>query len=203
MQYIIFDNMEICSEQEVARLLEVVSEQRRQQALSYKHLFGQFCCLKSYEILLELLDARCSRDSRHSRGTSDVRPIFVYNEYGQPRIEGGPYFSISHCKKAIAVAVSDSPIGIDIESIRVVQPSLMDKTMNDAEKAGIVASEDSNMAFTNFWTQKEAYLKMQGTGIIADLKTTLMEVDPSKVVIETQEYPAKGYVMSLAHTAID
>ena len=135
--------------------------------------------------------------------TLQSAPIFIYNEYGQPQIEGGPCFSISHCKKAIAVAISDSPIGIDIEGIRNVQTALVDKTMNEAEKAEIATAQNVELAFTRFWTQKEAFLKMKGTGIIADLKTTLMEIDPSKVVIETQEYPEKGYVMSLAHASID
>ena len=41
MQYCIFDDMNQCSEQEVARLLDIASKQRQEQALAYKHLFGQ------------------------------------------------------------------------------------------------------------------------------------------------------------------
>ena len=110
---------------------------------------------------------------------------------------------ISHCKQAIAVAISDNPIGIDIEGIRNVQTSLIEKTMNEEERNRIVASTDANLAFVRLWTQKEAYLKMKGTGIIADLKTTLEGVDPTKVVIDTVEYTDKGYVMSLAHASVD
>ena len=54
MLYQIFDDMTLCCEQEVARLLPLVSAQRREQALRYTHLFGQFCCLKSYELLIDL-----------------------------------------------------------------------------------------------------------------------------------------------------
>lgn len=184
-----------CSEQEVARLLPLVSQQRRQQALAYKHLFGQYCSLKSYEMLMHLL-----ADNQYP--ITDT-PFFIYNEYGQPQLEGGPCFSISHCKQAIAVAISDNPIGIDIEGIRNVQTSLIEKTMNEEERNRIVASTDANLAFVRLWTQKEAYLKMKGTGIIADLKTTLEGVDPTKVVIDTVEYTDKGYVMSLAHASVD
>ena len=46
MLYRIFDDMTQCSEQEVARLLPLVSDQRREQALRYKHTFGQYCCLQ-------------------------------------------------------------------------------------------------------------------------------------------------------------
>ena len=107
MQYRIFDDMTECSEHEVARLLSLVSAQRREQALRYKHLFGQYCCLKSYELLLELYQ---EWSGEHVK----VLPDFLYNEHGAPYWANGPYFSISHTKQGIAVAISDRPIGIDI-----------------------------------------------------------------------------------------
>ena len=55
MLYRIFDDMTQCNEQEVARLLPLVSAQRREQALGYKHTFGQYCCLQSYKMLCDLL----------------------------------------------------------------------------------------------------------------------------------------------------
>ena len=39
----IFDHMDECTEAEVQRMLPMVSEQRREQALRYKHTHGQFC----------------------------------------------------------------------------------------------------------------------------------------------------------------
>ena len=72
MLYRIFDDMTQCSEQEVARLLPIASSQRREQALRYAHTFGQFCCLKSYEMLTALLAST---------------PSFLYNEYGAPYLE--------------------------------------------------------------------------------------------------------------------
>jgi 4'-phosphopantetheinyl transferase len=84
-----------------------------------------------------------------------------------------------------------------------VQASLVEKTMNAEERSLIADSENMNLAFTRLWTKKEAYLKMKGTGIIADLKTTLEDMDPTKVVIDTLEYIDKGYVLSLAHASVD
>ena len=172
MQYLIFDDMKQCTEQEVARLLPLVSEQRRQQALGYKHLFGQFCCLKSYEMLMQLLNPNLY--------TLHFTPYtFLYNEYGQPRIEGGPCFSISHCQHGIAVAISEKPIGIDIEHIRTAKPELVARTMNEKEQAEIWADTSPDIAFTCLWTKKEAVLKMQGTGItsIDGIKNTLVSTE--------------------------
>ena len=166
MHYLIFNDMTACSEQEVARLLPLVSEQRREQALRYTHMFGQYCCLKSYELLTQLL-------VKWGGDNVDKMPEFVYNEHGAPYLAIGPYFSISHCKQGIAVVVSDQPVGIDIEGMRKVDDGLVRKTMNTQEQAQIAAAENPAQEFIRLWTRKEAYVKMQGTGIISDMHQIL------------------------------
>ena len=184
MHYLIFDHMTQCSEQEVARLLPLVSAQRREQAMRYTHLFGQYCCLKSYELLLQLLAAHLLPISHSPSGRpiaalprpiSSKRPSFLYNEYGAPYLADGPYFSISHCKQAIAVVVSDSPVGIDIEGIRKMDDGLVRKTMNTQEQTQIAMSQNPEVEFIRLWTRKEAYVKMLGTGIISDMHTILQD----------------------------
>ena len=193
MLYRIFDDMTQCSEQEVARLLPLVSAQRREQALRYKHTFGQYCCLQSYKMLCELL----AEWSRVHQLPINQQPIFLYNDYGAPYIEGGPHFSISHCKRGIAVAVSENPIGIDIEAIRTFSPELMRKTMNEDEQLRITYSATPDVEFIRFWTQKEALLKLQGTGIISDLHHVLAHVQD---VFWTEISPLdKGYICTIAN----
>lgn len=176
MLYRIFDDMTQCSEQTVARLLPLVSPQRREQALSYQHTFGQFACLQSYLMLCQLLAewgrVHSTPYTLHSP-LYTLHPTFLYNDYGAPYIEGGPHFSISHCKRGIAVAVSENPIGIDIEAIRTFSPDLMRKTMNEDEQQRITSSATPDQEFIRLWTQKEALLKLQGTGIISDLHHVL------------------------------
>ena len=55
MKVVVFDRMEECTETEVNRMLPLVSDQRREQALRYKHTMGQFCCLKSWVMLRDIL----------------------------------------------------------------------------------------------------------------------------------------------------
>ena len=126
MRIAIFDRMEECTEQEVQRMLPLVSEQRREQALRYKHTFGRYCCLKSWLMLYDFVEMSRSRDIEWS-----------YNEHGKPYIETAPYFSISHCKEGIAVAIDDQPIGIDIEGIRKADADLVERVMNEEEKSQI------------------------------------------------------------------
>ena len=198
MTYLLFDDMTQCTEQEVARLLPLVSEQRRQQALAYTHLIGQFSCLKSYELLMQLLSSPPYPISNIQYPIANG-PSFLYNEHGAPYIEGGPYFSISHCKHGIAVAISEKPIGIDIEYIRTAKPELVAHTMNEKEQAQIWAADSPDVAFTCLWTQKEAVLKMQGTGItsIDGIKNTLVALE--HVDLQTKVNINKQYAYSLAN----
>lgn len=200
MLYRIFDDMTQCSEQTVARLLPLVSPQRREQALRYKHTFGQFACLQSYLMLSQLLAewGRAYHTPLHpTLYTPHPTPTFLYNDYGAPYIEGGPHFSISHCKRGIAVAVSENPIGIDIEAIRTFSPDLMRKTMSPAEQQRITSSATPDQEFIRLWTQKEALLKLQGTGIISDLHHVLAHVqDVSWTEISPLE---KGYICTIAN----
>ena len=192
MIYRIFDDMGQCTAEEVARLLPLVSDQRREQALRFSHLFGQYCCLKSYELLCELL---------REWGSDIQQPVFDYNEYGAPSIQGGPYFSISHCKEGIAVAVDSQPIGIDIESVRPFKEALMHKTMNPAEQAAILSSDDPDWAFTRLWTQKEAVLKMQATGIISDLHEVLSAAPNTRFT--SFDNANRHYVLTIAQLTVD
>ena len=190
MLFRIFDDMAQCTESEVARLLPLVSDQRRKQALSYKHLFGQFCCLQSYELLMQLL-ASTPYTIHHT-------PSFLYNQYGAPYLEEGPYFSISHCKHGIAVAVSETPIGIDIEHIRTAKPELVAHTMNQQEQTQIWEAASPDITFTALWTKKEAVLKMRGTGItsIDAIKNTLVALE--HVDLQTKVNIDKQYAYTIA-----
>lgn len=162
MRVLIDDDMTKCTEQEVKRLLEIAPAFRREQALRYKHLFGQYACLRTWEMLYEMI------------GDQAYIP-WQYNEYGKPMIPNGWKFSISHCKNALAVGIADKDLylGIDIESVRTPQEGLVERTMNTDEQAMIAAADDPAVAFTRLWTQKEAVLKMHGTGIIDDLHNVL------------------------------
>ena len=166
-------------------MLPLVSAQRREQALRYKHTLGQFCCLKSWLMLKDLMD----------EGMKELMDEWSYNEHGKPFIRHTPYtihFSISHCKAGIAVAVDDQPIGIDIEAIRHAEPELIERTMNGQEQQQIRSDRD----FTRLWTRKEAVVKAQGTGIesFEQLQKTL-EISDWK--LETVE--ADHYIYSIAH----
>lgn len=183
----VFDDMAQITEEEIQRLLLLVSDERSEEALRYKHLFGQFACLKSYVMLREMLEKRGL--------THPFR--FERNEHGKPFLADHPeiHFNLSHCKNGIAVAVSDQPIGIDIESYREVSDSLLRYTMNEEEQRIIKKSDDPVRTFTEFWTKKEAVFKLKGTGITREGLHDLLCGDE---VVETHVNEEKRYVLSIA-----
>ena len=87
--------------------LQQISEQRREQALRFKFERGQRTCVLAYILLKKAL--------RQEYGIHE-NPIFEYNAHGKPSIIGHPdiHFNLSHCREAVACAVSPHPIGIDV-----------------------------------------------------------------------------------------
>ena len=181
MQVEIYDHMEQCTEAEVQRMLPLVSAQRREQALRFKHTLGRFCCLKSWLML----------DAMHI-GEME----FLYNEHGKPYIEGGPFFSISHCKAGIAVAIDCEPVGIDIESVRQADDDLIKRVMCAREQEMIRSAEHPERTFTRLWTMKEAVVKAQGTGITSfEQLQSVLDVNERKLQTTEKE----NYIYTIAY----
>lgn len=148
--------------------LAEISEQRREQAVKFKHELGQRLCVLAYQLL--------------KQGLSEVygieeNPVFEYNEHGKPSIIGHPEicFNLSHCKEAAICAISDQPVGVDVESVRSFNESLVRYTMNEDEIRQIESSEDQAVAFIRLWTMKESAMKLIGTGISNDMKHVLQQ----------------------------
>ena len=184
----IFDDMTQVTEAEVQRMLPLVDDQRRAEALRYKHLFGQFACLKSWLMLKELLQPLRVNNLEMGK-----------NEHGKPYLvhHRDVHFNLSHCKNGIAVVVDFAPVGIDIEYFRKSNLALVKKTMNPFEAEWIRSSANPVEAFTQYWTKKEAVVKLRGTGLIDDLHFIL---DGEGYRLETQVNRVKSYAWTVAYT---
>jgi 4'-phosphopantetheinyl transferase len=96
---------------------------------------------------------------------------------GKPQV-AGIEFNLSHSGDLVIYAVSDRPVGIDIERVRsmdlsgIVQRFFAASEFAAWQKLPIAEQE---AAFFRVWTIKEAYLKAIGTG----LHTPLSEVEVS------------------------
>ena len=167
--------------------LPLLSDQRRQQALKFRHELGRKTCAAAYLLLREGL--------LKEYGITQP-PVFEYSEHGKPSIIGRPdvCFNLSHCREAAICVLDSQPVGVDIESIRKYNISLARYTMNDEEMATILHADRPDVAFTRFWTQKEAVLKRSGQGISNNMKDVLNGFEgPFHTVVNE----AKNYVYSI------
>ena len=131
-----------------------------------------------------------------SRYFGEENPEFSVNDFGKPFVnKDGIFFNISHSKGRVACAVSDMPVGLDIE--KVTEKS--DTDIKNFAKRYFVENEIkqleeanySSLAFYKIWTKKEAYSKMLGSALSRNLKIDTTELD-----IDT--YVEGEYIFSVA-----
>ncbi|MCR4919908.1 MAG: 4'-phosphopantetheinyl transferase superfamily protein [Prevotella sp.] len=161
--------------------LTLVSEQRRQQALRFRHELGRRLCVLAYRLLQQGLSREYG---------IDVPPIFGYGPHGKPYILDHPeiHFSLSHCREAALCVLSDRPVGADVESIRSYSPSLLRHTMCRSEIGQIESSAEPERTFIRLWTMKEACLKLSGRGIVDTLPDVLAAATCNFATTEAERY---------------
>lgn len=182
----IYDDIEGFSAEELVQSIEKLPPQRREAALRYKHELGRKQCVLAYNLLCKALEKEY--------GITE-KPVFEYGEHGKPSIIGHAdiHFNLSHCKTAVACAVSDTPIGIDIESIRPVKENVVRYAMNEDEVRQIYDSDNPNLEFTKLWTKKESLQKLTGEGINDNMKSILLPENTSRISINTIVTPKYVY----------
>lgn len=95
------------------------------------------------------------------QGIAERLPEFGADEYGKPCFPAlpGVYFSLSHTRGMVLAAVSEAPIGVDVEAEREAPPLLL-KTMDEQERR--------DFEFLDLWVLRESFCKLNGHG---DLRT--------------------------------
>ncbi len=135
-------------------------------------------------VLGELLMSFCGEDMS-DKISSD--------EKGKPFIIGRPdiFVSLSHSGGRVAAAVSDRPIGIDIERIRPVSQKLKSRVYKKIPET----DED----FFRVWTVKEAYLKATGIKFSDMLALDINSIDENTII---NSEITDGFMLSVVETLI-
>lgn len=116
-------------------------------------------------------------------------PQFSYIN-GKPYLTDFPniHFSISHTNNAVAVAISSSPVGIDIECYRDIHsPRILQRVCNSADLEQIHANSTSQ-DFLRIWTIKESLVKANGCGIRVGLPSVLIDYENNTAFCNNQNY---------------
>jgi len=139
-------------EETLAALLDALPPSWRARAERYKPAETRLRSAIGYTLLARIL--------QDTYGITDL-PAIESDATGKPHLVGCPlYFSISHCKAAVACIVEPHPVGIDVQDILTdISPALAARIAGEPN-TGLSANE-----LTVLWTQKEASAKLDGRGL--------------------------------------
>lgn len=191
--------------------LEELNEQRRAKVLRCKNIMDK---KRSY------LAGRLLSYGTKQEGIEEASVCLAPYDWEkvkkvQANTEGEKRFfgNISHSGEYVAVAISDEPVGVDIEQYRMRYNKtntkrhmelLAKRIMNEAEyekysnisqmkecSEGAELCEDAKDFFLQLWTRKEAYAKWNGKGIALDFSGIDVLCDnfySRKIGLEASDY---------------
>ena len=131
------------------------------------------------------------REAERATALSLVRDYFgqetriSHRDDGAPYIEGrSEYVSVSHCRGECVVAVSDLPVGIDIESrrprlLKIASRFLTSREHRVVKSRGEMDDDASIDLLLRYWTAKEAVFKCAS---VPDLVISEIEIFPDESI---------------------
>ena len=117
-----------------------------------------------------------------------------YNKNGKPLL---PFcnFSISHTDSKVFCAVSNNPIGLDVECERTIKKAEHYPLFTDNETMFVNREEEISNTFLEVWTRKEAYIKLMGLKL-----TDAKDVDTTSITEKQFEtYKENGVILTLCY----
>ena len=131
---------------------------------------------------------KCEEVKKEKIGSTILKNKFIKDYYVDER--GKPLadhicFNVSHSKGWVALALDESPIGLDIEKIRETQDDLRRYISSDKEYEYIEDDE----SFFEIWTSKESLSKCIGDGLNKKVKDI-----PGLPLNGKKEYLGKKYI---------
>ncbi|MCI8537367.1 MAG: 4'-phosphopantetheinyl transferase superfamily protein [Oscillospiraceae bacterium] len=124
---------------------------------------------------------------------------------GKPVLSGFP-FSLSHAGDWAVCAVSDGPVGVDLERERPLRHAVERRlTANEQNELGQLPPEQWASGFFDLWVLKEAALKYTGQGL-AGLSQVEVSRQPVRVLLPGVSaallpFPEAGYHLALCGEA--
>ena len=142
---------------EYEALLPLVSVEKQERIKKFRFFRDARNCLLG-DILARVEICRIT-------GLKNNQLEFSTNEYGKPfLLNHDVHFNISHAGDYIACAISDEPIGIDVETMKPFDIKIADRFFLPDEVAYIKAV-DKKQRFYEIWTKKESRIKWEGKGL--------------------------------------
>lgn len=154
----------IYAENEDASVMDLLTDKEYSKLQQYKSISAKTAFLTARYYLRELLSKKLNIENPKAIN-------IVITESGKPFLADYPslFFNISHSKEMIVIGFSNSPIGVDVETIdrKTDKESILKHFFSEKEQESYLKTPEEmrNISFFVGWTRKEAILKATGYGL--------------------------------------
>lgn len=180
----LYQDLGAFSDELLARALAVIPEERANRARQYKKTDDRKRSVIAYLLLVYGL--------KQESGCLTL-PRFATEPTGKPVLTESPFhFSFSHSGALVGCALSETPIGLDIEKTHPFKPALLRRVCTEEERAAVKSDED----FCALWTKKESAAKLLGTGLATGMRNILRQ--HSEIKTHTISWDGGAYYLSLS-----
>lgn len=141
----------------------LVSQNRKEKIDFYKFDRDKKLSCGVYLLLMKLLDEE-----------GITKPIIKTEKYGKAYISNFEdiHFNVSHSNNMISCAISDRPVGTDIEyNDPQIDLNIAKQYFFNSEYENIMKSPNPPDEFFNYWVLKESYMKYTGLGFNLSLNS--------------------------------
>lgn len=195
-----------CSYEQTKKLRKILPPERLEK-------LDRFCNEKKAEKYL-LSSAFLQYVLSGALGTFPQEISYIYGEYGKPEIlykedyKGRRFdFNLSHSGRYAVLAVSDHPVGIDVERLKMGRLAVAKRFFCEEEYEEILNAPEQarDSFFLKYWTMKEAYVKRTGKGLYMPLdsfriiegKGGISSVNQEEIYFTTFFLKKKNYCVSV------
>ncbi|NWL86332.1 phosphopantetheine-protein transferase [Paenibacillus sp. 79R4] len=123
-------------------------------------------------------------------GVANEELRIMQNAYGKPMLPGneGLFFNHSHSGQWIVSALSDAPVGIDIEQRSDIDLRIADRFFSAQEVMDLreIPAEARSDYFFELWTLKESYIKADGRGLSLPLSSFTIRKQRGHIQLDTE-----------------
>ncbi|MGE6632001.1 4'-phosphopantetheinyl transferase family protein [Bacillus sp. NPDC077027] len=154
----------LCEEEEleqIQHLKRFVSEQKRKAAERFRFPIDARRTLIGEVLIRQIVQETYQIPSDQI--------VFETEENGKPIIAGlkNFHFNLSHSGHFVVCAVSDKPVGIDIEQVKPIDLDIAKRFFSPQEYADLLtkSTKDQIPYFFHLWSMKESFIKLTGKGL--------------------------------------
>lgn len=154
-------NVEYCdvSGIDIEKSMKIVTKKRQEKVRRLKNENSQRESIGAELLLLSMFKSEFPDEP--------FPPKIHQNQGEKPYFEDyeNLYFNLSHSNLYVACAISDNPVGVDIQYMKDFDKNLVSRFFTPDEQEFWQNSKSKKEAFYKIWTKKEALLKCLGAGL--------------------------------------